>query len=171
MILRFISQAENHLSIQVYYESLCPDSIDFITQQLFPTFQKLGKYLTIEFKPFGNAKVSKIVIASAVARDLITNLQLLRARSRVSTTDCCQLLRARSRVLITDCCQLLRARFQRVFFSFFRLKMADGILPVNTAMMNVLETCIKLVCSIESKTTTSSKLMQLIASWLLNNLI
>lgn len=53
-------ESMDSISIQVYYESLCPDSINFITQQLYPTYQKLGKYLTIEFKPFGNAEVTKM---------------------------------------------------------------------------------------------------------------
>jgi len=43
------------VQIQVYYETLCPDSIDFISQQLYPTYQNLGKYLNIEFVPFGFA--------------------------------------------------------------------------------------------------------------------
>jgi len=47
---------EDLLTIQVYYESLCPDSKNFIVQQLYPTYQKLGKYLRIDFKPFGNAE-------------------------------------------------------------------------------------------------------------------
>ena len=45
------------VQIQVYYETLCPDSIDFISQQLYPTYQNLGKYLNIEFVPFGFASV------------------------------------------------------------------------------------------------------------------
>lgn len=44
------------ISVQIYYESLCPDSKAFIVQQLYPTYSKLGKYLRVEFKPFGNAK-------------------------------------------------------------------------------------------------------------------
>ena len=50
-----ISVQEEKVSIQVYYETLCPDSIAFITQQLFPTYIKLGKYLNVEFKPYGFA--------------------------------------------------------------------------------------------------------------------
>ena len=46
------------LNIQVYYESLCPDSIRFITEQLYPVYQTLGKYMNIEFIIFGNADVS-----------------------------------------------------------------------------------------------------------------
>ena len=51
-------QGKESVNIQVYYESLCPDSINFITQQLYPTYQALGNYMNIEFIPFGNADVS-----------------------------------------------------------------------------------------------------------------
>ena len=51
-------QGRESVNIQVYYESLCPDSINFITQQLYPTYQALGNYMNIEFIPFGNADVS-----------------------------------------------------------------------------------------------------------------
>ena len=45
------------VQVQVYYETLCPYSIEFISQQLYPTFQNLGQYLDIEFIPYGNAQV------------------------------------------------------------------------------------------------------------------
>ena len=45
------------VQVQVYYETLCPYSIDFINQQLYPTYQNLGQYLDIEFIPYGNAQV------------------------------------------------------------------------------------------------------------------
>ena len=57
LLLQLI-QGRETVNIQVYYESLCPDSINFITQQLYPTYQTLGKYMNIEFIPFGNADVS-----------------------------------------------------------------------------------------------------------------
>jgi len=43
------------VQIQVYYETLCPDSIRFVAEQLYPTYQKLGQYLNIEFIPYGFA--------------------------------------------------------------------------------------------------------------------
>ena len=46
------------MSVQVYYESLCPVSIRFIKDQLYPTWEKLGKYMEVEFVPFGKASVS-----------------------------------------------------------------------------------------------------------------
>ena len=59
-IFLFLQQihGKEAVNIQVYYESLCPDSINFITKQLYPTYQALGNYMDIEFIPFGNADVS-----------------------------------------------------------------------------------------------------------------
>ena len=45
------------LSIEVYYESLCPDCQNFVTLQLYPTWKKLGKYFNPDLKPFGKAEV------------------------------------------------------------------------------------------------------------------
>ena len=46
--------------IEVYYESLCPDSQRFITEQLYPTWKTLGKYMEVKFFPFGKASVRPI---------------------------------------------------------------------------------------------------------------
>ena len=46
------------ITIQVYYESFCPYSQAFLTQQLYTTYQKLGKYMRVDLKPYGNAAVS-----------------------------------------------------------------------------------------------------------------
>merc|ERR1712018_185990 len=47
---------DDTLKVGVYFESLCPDSKAFITTQLHPTYGKLGKYLDVEFYPYGNAE-------------------------------------------------------------------------------------------------------------------
>ena len=52
-----VVECEEKVNITVYYESLCPDSIEFITAQLYPTYQSFEKYLNVEFIPFGNAEV------------------------------------------------------------------------------------------------------------------
>ena len=58
-VMIFILQTkEDTLKVGVYFESLCSDSKAFITTQLYPTFAKLGKYLEIDFVPYGNAEVS-----------------------------------------------------------------------------------------------------------------
>jgi len=41
----------------VYYESLCPDSADFIVHKLQPVYNKLSDVLFLELVPYGNAKV------------------------------------------------------------------------------------------------------------------
>merc|ERR1712130_193824 len=41
--------------LTVYYEALCPDSINFVTTQLTPAWQMFGEDLVINFKPFGKA--------------------------------------------------------------------------------------------------------------------
>ena len=51
------------MDVAVYFESLCPDSIKFIIEQLYPTYQKLyGKHIfKIDLVPYGNVKVCKII--------------------------------------------------------------------------------------------------------------
>ena len=53
------TKGDDTLKVGVYFESLCPDSKAFITTQLHPTFGKLGKYLDVDFYPYGNAEVYK----------------------------------------------------------------------------------------------------------------
>ena len=44
--------------LSVYYESLCPDSIKFVREQLFPSWQHLGvETLELDLNPFGKANV------------------------------------------------------------------------------------------------------------------
>ena len=47
------------LKLSVFYESLCGDSIRFITTQLFPTWQHFAddQTLQIDLVPFGKADV------------------------------------------------------------------------------------------------------------------
>jgi len=46
------------VKVDVYYETLCPDSIQFIRRQLYPTFNKIGEIMDITLIPFGKAEVS-----------------------------------------------------------------------------------------------------------------
>ncbi|KAK3929098.1 GILT-like protein 1 [Frankliniella fusca] len=44
------------VQVQVMYESLCPDSIRFIKDQLTPTYEALGSQrMVVEFVPYGKA--------------------------------------------------------------------------------------------------------------------
>lgn len=44
--------------MDVYYESLCPDSIKFINQQLYPIYEQFKNNLDITFVPHGKSDVS-----------------------------------------------------------------------------------------------------------------
>ena len=44
--------------MEVYYESLCPDSQNFFRLQFDPVYEKLGKYLKVTLNPFGHGSVS-----------------------------------------------------------------------------------------------------------------
>ncbi|KAL1492143.1 hypothetical protein ABEB36_012631 [Hypothenemus hampei] len=46
---------EDVVQVQLYYESLCPYSIDFIVNQLYPAYKDLSKYINLELVPWGNA--------------------------------------------------------------------------------------------------------------------
>lgn len=54
-VLGLVSVAEAGLSLDLYYESLCPDSTRFISQQIGPMHAALGKDVTINFVPYGFA--------------------------------------------------------------------------------------------------------------------
>lgn len=49
------SQIPKTARIQLYYESLCPYSIAFITEQLWPTYVRVGYLMDVQLVPFGNA--------------------------------------------------------------------------------------------------------------------
>ncbi|XP_055337344.1 gamma-interferon-inducible lysosomal thiol reductase-like [Paramacrobiotus metropolitanus] len=41
--------------VDVYYEALCPDSVDFIVKQLYPTMQSIGHIANVSLIPYGFA--------------------------------------------------------------------------------------------------------------------
>ncbi|KAH9373040.1 hypothetical protein HPB48_010015 [Haemaphysalis longicornis] len=43
------------INLTLYYEGLCPDSRDFILDQLLPTYTKLERDMDLDLVPFGNA--------------------------------------------------------------------------------------------------------------------
>lgn len=43
--------------MDIYYESLCPDSIKFINSQLRPNYEAFKQNLEITFVPFGKSSV------------------------------------------------------------------------------------------------------------------
>jgi interferon gamma-inducible protein 30 len=49
---------DNKIKISVYYETLCPDSTNFINGQLSNAFIKANSLIDIKFIPFGKASVN-----------------------------------------------------------------------------------------------------------------
>ncbi|KAK2711501.1 GILT-like protein 1 isoform X1 [Artemia franciscana] len=45
------------VNLHVYYESLCPDSRNFINSQLVPTWNELMDFMNVTMNPFGKATV------------------------------------------------------------------------------------------------------------------
>ncbi|XP_070518174.1 GILT-like protein 1 [Cardiocondyla obscurior] len=46
---------KNEVNVDVYYESLCSDSMRFIANQLVPSYPELEPYVKINFIPYGKA--------------------------------------------------------------------------------------------------------------------
>lgn len=54
--LSLSDSADDKISVSVYYESLCPDSIKFFTTQLYPTYTSpLKRYFNLKLIPFGKS--------------------------------------------------------------------------------------------------------------------
>jgi len=47
--------AATNVTLDVYYESLCPDSRNFIVKQLQPSWRKINSFVTLRLVPFGKA--------------------------------------------------------------------------------------------------------------------
>jgi interferon gamma-inducible protein 30 len=47
--------ASSVVDVAVYYESMCPDSQQFVQEQLLPTYSQLQDYMNVELIPYGNA--------------------------------------------------------------------------------------------------------------------
>ncbi|XP_008190388.2 GILT-like protein 1 [Tribolium castaneum] len=54
-----LTLTQGQLQVSIYYESLCPDSLRFITTQLYPTYPSFANYLRLDLVPFGKATASK----------------------------------------------------------------------------------------------------------------
>ena len=54
-----LASTDNKVKISVFYEALCPDSIDFIRNQLWPTYESLKNILDVDLVPYGKATHSK----------------------------------------------------------------------------------------------------------------
>lgn len=56
--LMFITFLCLQLHIAVYYESLCPDSISFISDQLIPNYESFKNHIDLLLVPFGKSEVN-----------------------------------------------------------------------------------------------------------------
>ncbi|CAD7092979.1 unnamed protein product [Hermetia illucens] len=48
--------AQKRVKVTILYETLCPDSTKFVTEQLSPNYYHLRNYIDFELVPFGKAK-------------------------------------------------------------------------------------------------------------------
>merc|ERR1712236_12275 len=48
------------VQIDVIYESLCPDSTRFISQQIPPMYEAIGQHVEIKFRPYGFATTTEV---------------------------------------------------------------------------------------------------------------
>ena len=46
------------VKVSLYYESLCPWSAKYISEQLYPTYRKLGRHIDLDYIPYGNAEMT-----------------------------------------------------------------------------------------------------------------
>lgn len=53
LVTAITAQTAEPVKASVYYESLCPDSKNFIANQLWPTYQAVSAIFVVEFVPFG----------------------------------------------------------------------------------------------------------------------
>ena len=52
------TKCDEKVKLNVYYESLCPDSSAFITQQLSGAYNQILDIMDVKLFPFGKANVS-----------------------------------------------------------------------------------------------------------------
>jgi hypothetical protein len=46
------------VQIEIYYEALCSDSVNFVKDQLIPVYRKFNKFIDVTFNPFSQGTVS-----------------------------------------------------------------------------------------------------------------
>ena len=49
--------AGGKVNFTVYYETLCPDCKEFISDQVFKAYQQVSSIMNLTMVPYGNAKV------------------------------------------------------------------------------------------------------------------
>ncbi|XP_077293959.1 GILT-like protein 1 [Arctopsyche grandis] len=54
------TDSNDKIKVAVYYEALCPDSVRFITKQLYPAWQTMHNAFKVKLIPYGKAVHNKI---------------------------------------------------------------------------------------------------------------
>ena len=57
LLLAQVAKAETKVTVDVYYETLCPDSIGFLVRQLIPSYDTLSSMMQLNLIPFGKAEI------------------------------------------------------------------------------------------------------------------
>ena len=52
---------KNVVNVDVYYESLCSDSMRWIVNQFVPSYSELKRHIHVTLVPYGKATVSTII--------------------------------------------------------------------------------------------------------------
>ena len=47
------------IDVNLYYEALCGGCMNFLETELYPTYQKLSKYINLKLLPYGNTQMSE----------------------------------------------------------------------------------------------------------------
>ncbi|XP_064476912.1 gamma-interferon-inducible lysosomal thiol reductase-like [Ornithodoros turicata] len=66
-----VARTEN-VSVDVYYECMCPFSVNFVIKQLWPTYKKLGDHMEVRLYPYGNARTRTHKDGNGRATDIIS---------------------------------------------------------------------------------------------------
>lgn len=66
-----LAQNAPPVKIHLYYETLCPYSIDFVINQLYPTWSLVKDIMEVEMFPFGNANVSQSLVPASTNGEAI----------------------------------------------------------------------------------------------------
>ena len=46
------------IDVNLYYEGLCGGCMNFVANELYPAYEKLGKYINLQLLPYGNTRTS-----------------------------------------------------------------------------------------------------------------
>merc|ERR1712236_139881 len=60
LVLFSILTISQGLVVDIFYESLCPDSTRFISQQIPPMYEAIGQHVEIRFRPYGFATTTEV---------------------------------------------------------------------------------------------------------------